>query len=99
MGWGKFDSLVALVVASALLANKDEVLDDVSASLHQDVATATARQIEAAGGRATADWDGEYDPCARSRRRNNSKRLAVHGELRRFPSYALSTAPCLIFSG
>ncbi len=44
----KFDSLVALVVASALVANKDEVLDDVSAALHQDVAAATARQVETA---------------------------------------------------
>ena len=41
MGCEKFDSLVALVVASALLTNKDEVLDDVSASLHQDVAAVT----------------------------------------------------------
>ncbi len=99
MGWGKFDSLVALVVVSALLTNKDEILDDVSACLQQDVAAATTRQIETAWSRAATDWGGKHDSGARIRRRNDSKRLAAHGELRRFPSYALSTAPCLLFSG
>ncbi len=98
MGWGKFDFLVALVVASALLANKDEVLDDVSATLHQDVAAATTCQVETAGGRATADWGVKHDSGARSRRRNDSKRLAVHGELRYVPSQGLSTGVCVIFS-
>ncbi len=98
MDYRKFDSLVALIVASALLTNKDKVLDDVSASLHQDVAAATTRQIETAWSRAATDWGGKHDSGARIRRRNDSKRLAAHGELRRFPSYALSTGPCVIFS-
>lgn len=58
-GWGKFDSLVALVVASALLANKDEILDDVSASLHQDVTAATTGQVQTARARTTLKGCGK----------------------------------------
>ncbi|MCH6554092.1 MAG: hypothetical protein IH793_08045 [Acidobacteria bacterium] len=58
-GWGKFDSLVALVVASALLTNKDEVLDDVSATLHQDVAAATTGQVQTARACTTLKGGGK----------------------------------------
>ena len=74
----RFDSLCGLVVASTLVANKNEVLCDRLASFHQDVAAATACQIPATPTRPAPNVCVKYNPCVRGRFRNDFESFGGH---------------------